>query len=166
MHAVGCRGTISCFFSLAIVKPTSSILVRAAELKSQIIAFQASVQEEILAGRVSPWIDPSKVNIIAHSMGGLDARYLIAKLDGHSITVRSIFLRSFSLVPSNTIVLNALYAQGHLHYCKASLTTLATPHHGSPFSLAFTTRAEVLRVCLMSIVASILTLHWHSCTLR
>ncbi len=46
--------------------------------------------------------DRGKVHIIAHSMGGLDARWMIAKL-GYAAKVRS-------------------------------LTTIATPHHGSPLA--------------------------------
>lgn len=70
------------------MKPTSSILVRSAELHAQIIGFQSQVQEEIKQGTVPPTIDPTRVNIIGHSMGGLDARYMIAKLGGEKIVVR------------------------------------------------------------------------------
>lgn len=70
------------------MKPTSSILVRAAELHAQIIGFQSQLQEEIKQGIVPPTIDPTRVNIVGHSMGGLDARYMIAKLGGEKIVVR------------------------------------------------------------------------------
>lgn len=65
------------------VPPTGSIAARAAALKRAIDA-----------------IDAPKVNIIAHSMGGLDARYAIAKL-GLGPKVKS-------------------------------LTTIGTPHRGTP----------------------------------
>jgi len=68
------------------VPPISSIAARAARLKEQL---QVITQQH-----------KTKVHVIAHSMGGLDARYLVSHLDGSSY-VRSI-------------------------------TTLATPHHGSP----------------------------------
>ena len=47
-----------------------------------------------------------KVNIIAHSMGGLDARHMLFNDRG----------------------------QGKIHECIASLTTISTPHEGSPFA--------------------------------
>ncbi|EMG46852.1 hypothetical protein G210_2877 [Candida maltosa Xu316] len=46
--------------------------------------------------------EPIKVNLISHSMGGLDSRYLISKIHKDSE-----------------------------HYKVASLTTISTPHHGS-----------------------------------
>lgn len=78
------------------VPPSSSIAVRATALASGIAAAQRSSSS-------SPSSQPPPpVNIIAHSMGGLDARYLIAHLTATS-GVRV-----------------------------ASLTTIATPHRGSP----------------------------------
>jgi triacylglycerol lipase len=65
--------------------PTAGFLVRAQQLASAIRA-----------------IDSTRVNIVAHSMGGLDARYAIAKLD---IADRV-----------------------------ASLTTIGTPHRGTPLA--------------------------------
>ncbi len=65
--------------------PAESVRRRAAQLADQIRALDV------------PW-----VNLIAHSMGGLDARYAIAKLG--------------------------------LADCVASLTTLGTPHRGTPLA--------------------------------
>ncbi|KAJ6789410.1 hypothetical protein PWT90_03640 [Aphanocladium album] len=72
------------------VPPSSSVAVRAAALAEGIAQAQRSSSE------------PQPVNIIAHSMGGLDARYMISHLSA-SRGVRV-----------------------------ASLTTIATPHRGSP----------------------------------
>ncbi|OAA72740.1 GPI inositol-deacylase PGAP1-like protein [Akanthomyces lecanii RCEF 1005] len=79
------------------VPPSSSIAVRAATLAEGIAAAQQAA-----AGAASPSSPPPPVNIIAHSMGGLDARYMISQLLPHA----------------NVRV--------------ASLTTIATPHRGSP----------------------------------
>lgn len=68
------------------VKPTASVSERASELALQI--------EEHYPGRA--------VNLVGHSMGGLDCRHLICQKP-----------TSFSV---------------------SSLTTIATPHHGSPFA--------------------------------
>lgn len=68
------------------LSPTGSIASRAAQLKAYI-------------DRVSP---NEPVNVIAHSMGGLDCRYMITRLDMASRVL--------------------------------SLTTLGTPHRGSPFA--------------------------------
>jgi triacylglycerol lipase len=48
----------------------------------------------------------SKVNVIAHSMGGLDTRHMMFNDRG----------------------------KGDIHKCIASLTTISTPHWGSPFA--------------------------------
>lgn len=67
------------------VSPVAGIAVRAAQLAAQIRAIPAE-----------------KVNVIAHSMGGLDARYAISQLGlGDRV---------------------------------ASLTTVGTPHHGTPLA--------------------------------
>jgi triacylglycerol lipase len=71
---------------VARVSPTAGVAARAADLKRFLL-------REVPAG---------SVHIIGHSMGGLDARYMIAKL-GMESRVRS-------------------------------LTTVATPHRGSPFA--------------------------------
>jgi triacylglycerol lipase len=78
------------------LSPTGSIAQRAAQLKDYL-------------DRVSP---QEPVHLIAHSMGGLDARYLISKL-GMAERVRS-------------------------------LTTLGTPHRGSPFADWAITKVERL----------------------
>ena len=70
------------------VPPGGSVQVRAESLRQQICDFKR-------AG----WIK-DKVNLVGHSMGGLDARYLVSALDGRDYV--------------------------------ASVTTLATPHRGSP----------------------------------
>jgi triacylglycerol lipase len=67
------------------VAPVASVAFRASQLKQQI------------DGMTAP-----RVNIIAHSMGGLDARYAIARLGLDSRV--------------------------------ASLTTIGTPHHGTPLA--------------------------------
>jgi triacylglycerol lipase len=71
------------------VPPVESVAVRAAALASQVDSFIAANQLD-------------RVHLIAHSMGGLDARYLISKL-GYAPKIRS-------------------------------LTTLQTPHRGSPLA--------------------------------
>jgi triacylglycerol lipase len=70
---------------LARLSPTGSVSLRAAQLAQQIESIRAE-----------------RVNIIAHSMGGLDARYAITHLGLHSRV--------------------------------ASLTTIGTPHHGTPIA--------------------------------
>ncbi|KAF4595311.1 triacylglycerol lipase [Ophiocordyceps camponoti-floridani] len=82
--AQGCPAVIA-----TSVPPSDSIEQRAAKLAAGIVA---------AAGERTP------VNVIAHSMGGLDARYMISRLSPR---------------------------------CRpdvASLTTIATPHRGSPFA--------------------------------
>jgi triacylglycerol lipase len=71
------------------VPPVDSVAHRAAQLASQVDAFVASNQLD-------------KVHIIAHSMGGLDSRYLISTL-GYADKI-------------------------------TSLTTVGTPHRGSPLA--------------------------------
>lgn len=61
---------------------------------------------QILYDSISGKEELRKVNLIAHSMGGLDARYLIAKLAAKRIQV-------------------------------LSLTTISTPHHGTPAADVF-----------------------------
>ena len=78
LTACGCR------VHAAKVSGTADVSVRAAELGRQIRDLGGSV------------------HLIGHSMGGLDARYLISRLDGAEYVV--------------------------------SLTTISTPHHGSPFA--------------------------------
>ena len=73
-----------------IVDRYSDVKIRAEQLKQQM--------DKIIAENP----DLQKFNIIAHSMGGLDARYYISKLGGDSKI--------------------------------ASLTTLSTPHRGSPWA--------------------------------
>jgi triacylglycerol lipase len=70
---------------LARLSPTGSVSLRAAQLARQVESIRAE-----------------RVNIIAHSMGGLDARYAITHLGLHSRV--------------------------------ASLTTIGTPHHGTPIA--------------------------------
>ncbi|KAG6000711.1 hypothetical protein E4U21_005100, partial [Claviceps maximensis] len=77
------------------VPPSSSIRDRAARLA-----------DEIASQHVGP------VNIIAHSMGGLDARYMISKMTTG---------RAAAHAPRRNIQV-------------ASLTTISTPHRGSPFA--------------------------------
>ncbi|KAM3439323.1 hypothetical protein NHJ13734_003767 [Beauveria thailandica] len=84
------------------VPPSSSIAVRAATLADGIVAAQEAQQEKARASPAPPPPPPPPVNIIAHSMGGLDARYMISRL-----------------LPRPDVQV-------------ASLTTIATPHRGSP----------------------------------
>lgn len=76
LGALGSYGSVSYFYGLReLLSPTpvftpslaswNTIEVRAAQLKEQIIRS----------------VPDGKVNIIAHSLGGLDARYMISKLD-------------------------------------------------------------------------------------
>ncbi|GFP56437.1 hypothetical protein ACSS6W_006721 [Trichoderma asperelloides] len=85
----------NCAVITASVPPTGSIEERAAKLAADILA-QTSTHKEHAA---------PTVNIIAHSMGGLDARYMISRLKPALANVRV-----------------------------ASLVTIATPHRGSPFA--------------------------------
>jgi triacylglycerol lipase len=71
------------------VPPVESVAVRAASLRTQVDTFIAGSQLD-------------RVHVIAHSMGGLDARYLISTL-GYAPKIKS-------------------------------LTTLQTPHRGSPLA--------------------------------
>ncbi|KAG5927869.1 hypothetical protein E4U42_001666 [Claviceps africana] len=82
------------------VPPSSSIRDRAARLA-----------DEIAAQHAGP------VNIIAHSMGGLDARYMISKM----MTARAADHPGMPRQTSQNIRV-------------ASLTTVSTPHRGSPFA--------------------------------
>jgi triacylglycerol lipase len=74
------------------VSPFKPVPTRAAELARH-------VDDAIAECRAKQGCDPSKVHIVAHSMGGLDSRYLVSKL-GYGDRV-------------------------------ASVTTIATPHHGT-----------------------------------
>lgn len=85
----------------ARVQPYQSIEKRAHEL-----AMHVDAAREECAARSG--CDASKVHIIAHSMGGLDSRYVISKLSNHAG------------VPYASLV--------------ASLTTISTPHRGSAFA--------------------------------
>ncbi|TWU71176.1 hypothetical protein ED733_000537 [Metarhizium rileyi] len=76
------------------VPPSSSIAERAAKLADDI----ARAGVDASAG----------VNVIAHSMGGLDARWMISQV-----------LKQRAGTPAVKV---------------ASLTTISTPHHGSPFA--------------------------------
>jgi triacylglycerol lipase len=66
----------------AQVSPYKGVPARAAELAAHIDAAQREC-------RAKPGCDASKVHIIAHSMGGLDSRYLISKL-GYGDRVASL----------------------------------------------------------------------------
>ncbi|KAF4504006.1 hypothetical protein G6O67_008630 [Ophiocordyceps sinensis] len=92
LAAQGCPDVIT-----ASVPPSGSIEERAAKLAADMAAALSSSPRAAQG--------PISVNIIAHSMGGLDARYLISHLQpkGGPVTV-------------------------------ASLTTIATPHRGSMFA--------------------------------
>ncbi|KAM0475638.1 hypothetical protein ACHAPX_006962 [Trichoderma viride] len=84
----------NCAVITASVPPTGSIEERAAKLAADILAQTSRDKHEV-----------PTVNIIAHSMGGLDARYMISRLKPVLQNVRV-----------------------------ASLVTIATPHRGSPFA--------------------------------
>lgn len=85
----------------ARVQPYQSVEKRARELALHVDA----AREECAERR---GCDASKVHIIAHSMGGLDARYVIAKLSDPDGVAYSKLV--------------------------ASLTTISTPHRGSAFA--------------------------------
>ncbi|PON26090.1 hypothetical protein TGAM01_v205034 [Trichoderma gamsii] len=84
----------NCAVITASVPPSGSIEERAAKLAADIVAQTSRDKHET-----------PTVNIIAHSMGGLDARYMISRLKPVLQNVRV-----------------------------ASLVTIATPHRGSPFA--------------------------------
>ncbi|KJZ78693.1 hypothetical protein HIM_02084 [Hirsutella minnesotensis 3608] len=97
LTAQGCPSVIT-----ASVPPSGSIQERAAKLAQDIAAACPPCQ----ASSSGPGAGngPVPVNIIAHSMGGLDARYMISHLQ-----------------PEGKVAV-------------ASLTTIATPHRGSSFA--------------------------------
>ncbi|MBS2017280.1 MAG: hypothetical protein JST00_30635 [Deltaproteobacteria bacterium] len=66
----------------ALVSPYKGVPARAAQLARHVDQAQAEC-------RARPGCDASKVHIIAHSMGGLDSRYLISKL-GYGDRVASL----------------------------------------------------------------------------
>ncbi|ODA83100.1 hypothetical protein RJ55_01609 [Drechmeria coniospora] len=80
----------------ASVPPSHGIEERAAKLAADI---SASIASSKFSG------DPVPVNIIAHSMGGLDARYMISRLQ-----------------------------RANSNFRVAALVTVGTPHRGSPFA--------------------------------
>jgi triacylglycerol lipase len=82
----------------AMVQPYRGVEDRAVELAKHVDQARAECQAR-------PPCDPSKVHIVAHSMGGLDARYVVAKLSAPDGT------------PYASLV--------------ASVTTISTPHRGS-----------------------------------
>ncbi|KAG6041885.1 hypothetical protein E4U41_000731 [Claviceps citrina] len=82
------------------VPPSSSIRQRAARLESEIAGQHAG---------------GGPVNIIAHSMGGLDARYMISAMAAAKAQARG-------------------GGEPGPKFQVASLTTVSTPHRGSPFA--------------------------------
>jgi triacylglycerol lipase len=84
----------------ARVQPYQSVAKRAAELSKHVD--QARTE---CAARAAAGCDASKVHILAHSMGGLDSRYVVAKLSNPEG------------VPYKKLV--------------ASVTMISTPHRGS-----------------------------------
>lgn len=82
----------------ARVQPYQSVAARAKELAKHVDAARVECAAK-------PGCDATKVHIVAHSMGGLDSRYVIAKLANPEG------------VPYSKLV--------------ASLTTISTPHRGS-----------------------------------
>ena len=60
---------LGCPVFLSCVHPTAGIETRARQLHKWILSLK-------------PKIGPQKIILMAHSLGGLDARYLLAKLDG------------------------------------------------------------------------------------
>jgi triacylglycerol lipase len=82
----------------ARVQPYRGVPDRAIELAKH-------VDQAIEECKARPPCDASKVHIIAHSMGGLDSRYVVAKLSNHAG------------IPYSKLV--------------ASVTTISTPHRGS-----------------------------------
>ncbi len=67
----------------ARVSPYKTVADRAVELAGE-------VEKAVGKCRARPDCDASKVHIIAHSMGGLDARYLIRKVEGYKTRVASL----------------------------------------------------------------------------
>jgi len=81
-----------CQIYTAKVPATAHVAERAKSLRETILKF---LESPAAGGNRS-------VNILGHSMGGLDARYLVSKLDGHQYV--------------------------------SSITTIGTPHRGSPYA--------------------------------
>lgn len=77
---------IGCEVFIGKVPPFGSISERAMSLN----AFLDSQFQEVRQSNDNPYKDPVKVNIIAHSMGGLDSRYLISNLKSENYKVASL----------------------------------------------------------------------------
>lgn len=74
------------------------------------------------------FVERGKVNLVAHSMGGLDSRYLISK------------------VPAE-----------NKKYDVASLTTISTPHHGSEIADLVTEKAQVIGIDVPKCITQLTT---------
>ena len=91
---------------LKAIFPGLRILVTQVDPVRSIEFRGTQLREQILQGLQTEDLDPNeRVHIIAHSMGGLDARFLLSPDNGDNIADRII-----------------------------SLTTIATPHKGSPIA--------------------------------
>lgn len=95
----------------ATVPPSGTIAQRAAQLRHNILA----------ASHGRP------VNIIAHSMGGLDARYMISK----SRTNRTLLANANSTGNANSNDEQQHSTDRRNDVNVRALVTIATPHHGS-----------------------------------
>ncbi|KAL6700387.1 Alpha/Beta hydrolase protein [Trichoderma pleuroticola] len=76
----------NCTVITATVPPSGSIEERAAKLAADILAQTAAASLPSADGHATP----PAVNIIAHSMGGLDARYMISLLRPSGIRIASL----------------------------------------------------------------------------
>lgn len=81
----------------ARVPPTAKTEIRAARLRETILrylecTFRGSYHTDLLNHKnTAPAAGGyDKVNIVGHSMGGLDARYLVSQLDGHQYVERFV----------------------------------------------------------------------------
>jgi triacylglycerol lipase len=90
-----------------VVKPTDSIETRSKQLREQILTALGQNGQ-------SPLLNPDEeTHIIAHSMGGLDSRYILS--------------------PDN----QSPHGERHIAEFITSLTTIGTPHSGSPIADLF-----------------------------
>ena len=114
-----------CTILVAKVPPFAGIETRALALHNFILK---SVPKLRKSNNV-PNDQPVKINLVAHSMGGLDCRYLIHLLNNRKI-IHNIKPKPNSNNDSNNDS-NIILKTTTLPYQIVSLTTISTPHRGT-----------------------------------